>query len=80
MPLYYSHLQLHVTGCLELLKHLQVPWSEGVEELVEGCSKLDSPLVSVLKRQYQLLQLKKLLNGYNIRDFNFSDLDRGKVS
>lgn len=75
----YFSLQLHLTGCLELLKHLQVPWSEGVEELVEGCVKLDSPLVSVLKRQYRLLQLKKLLYSYDVRDFNFSDLGMGQV-
>ena len=41
--------------------------------------KLDSPLVSVLKRQYRLLQLKKLLGSYDVKDFNFSDLDGGKV-
>lgn len=72
-------LQLHVTGCSELLQHLQVPWSEGVEELVSECVRLDLPQVSLLKRQYRLLQLRKLLSSYSIKDFNFSDLCRGEV-
>ncbi len=58
---------------------MQIPWSEAVEDLVGACARLQVPLVAVLERQYRLLQLKKLLHDYGIRDFNFSDLGRGQV-
>lgn len=43
--------------------------------------KVDHPVgVAMLEKQYSLLQLKKLLHGYGIRDFNFSDTSKGWVS
>ena len=67
-------------GCVELLKHVHTPWSETVEELVQECLKVEHPVVSMLEKQYSLLKLKKLLHGYGIRDFNFSDTSKGWVS
>ena len=76
-----SPSQLYVLGCVELLKHVHTPWSESVEELVQECLKVDHPVgVAMLEKQYSLLQLKKLLHGYGIRDFNFSDTSKGWVS
>ena len=72
--------QLYVKGCVELLKHVHTPWSESVEELVQECLKVDHPVVTTLEKQYSLLKLKKLLHGYGIRDFNFSDTSKGWVS
>ena len=73
--------QLYVLGCVELLKHVHTPWSESVEELVQECLTVDHPVgVAMLEKQYSLLQLKKLLHGYGIRDFNFSDTSKGWVS
>ena len=73
--------QLYVLGCVELLKHVHTPWSEAVEELVQECLMVDHPVgVAMLEKQYSLLQLKKLLHGYGIRDFNFSDTSKGWVS
>ena len=71
--------QLYVKGCVELLKHVHTSWSEAVEELVQNCLHVDHPVVSVLEKQYHLLQLKKLLRGYGVRDFNFSDMSKGWV-
>ena len=80
MPLHFFS-QLYVLGCVELLKHVHTPWSESVEELVQECLKVDHPVgVAMLEKQYSLLQLKKLLHGYAIRDFNFSDTSKGWVS
>ena len=63
-----------------MLKHVHTPWSESMEELVQQCLKVDHPVVSMLEKQYSLLKLKKLLHGYGIRDFNFSDTSQGWVS
>jgi len=62
-----------VRGCIEVLKYVHCPWSEGVEELVQACLKVDHPSTAMLKEQYQLLQLKKLLHSYGIKNANFSD-------
>ena len=52
-----------------------------MEELVQECLKVDHPVgVAILEKQYSLLQLKKLLHAYGIRDFNFSDTSKGWVS
>ena len=54
---------------------------ELVEELVQECLTVSHPVgVAMLEKQYSLLQLKKLLHGYGIRDFNFSDTSKGWVS
>ena len=64
-----------------MLKHVSTPWSESVEELVQECLKVDhSSAVAMLEKQYSLLKLKKLLHGYGIRDFNFTDTSKGWVS
>lgn len=75
-----QHRQLYVKGCVELLKHVQTPWSESVEELVQECLNVEHPVVAMLEKQYALLKLKKLLQGYGIRGFNFSDTSKGWVS
>ena len=36
--------------------------------------------VSLLQKQYELLQLKRMLQSYGVRDFNFSDTSKGYVS
>ena len=41
---------------------------------------MDHPSVAMLQDQYRLLQLKKMLHGYGVRDFNFSDSGKGRVS
>ena len=68
-----SCTQLYVSGCIEVLKYVYTPWSEAVEELVQCCMKVDHPHVAMLEKQYQLLQLKKLLHGYGIKNVNFTD-------
>ena len=73
LPTYHAHIQLYVSGCIEVLKYVHTPWSEAVEELVQHCLRVDHPHVAMLEKQYQLLQLKKLLNGYGIKNVNFSD-------
>ena len=40
---------------------------------------MDHPNVAELQKQYKLLQLKKMLHGYSVRDFNFSDDSKGRV-
>ena len=41
---------------------------------------MDHPSVAMLQDQYRLLQLKKMLHVYGVRDFNFSDGGKGRVS
>ena len=64
---------------MELLRHVQADWSEDVEELVQTCLGMDHPSCTNLKKQYRLLQLKKLLQSYDIRDFNFAGAIQGWV-
>ena len=66
-------------ACVELLRHVPVSWSEEVEDLIRGILEIGLSECSTLKRQYRLLQLKKLLQGYEIRFFNFSDIAHGRV-
>ena len=40
---------------------------------------MDHPNVAELQKQFKLLQLKKMLHGYGVRDFNFSDDSKGRV-
>ena len=64
---------------MELLQHVQSDWSEEVEELVHSCLDRDHPACGSLRKQYRLLQLKKLLASYDIRDFNFANTTQGRV-
>ena len=83
MWILFSHcylLQTHIEACVELLRHVQVSWSEEVEELIRGCLDVGHPACSSLKKQCRLVQLKRLLQGYEIRCFNFADVTRGWVS
>ena len=48
---------------------------------MQECLKVDhSSAVAMLEKQYSLLKLKKVLHGYGIRDFNFTDTSKGWVS
>jgi len=66
---------------VELLRHVQADWSEEVEELVHSCLDRDRDHVVCgnLRKQYRLLQLKKLLASYDVRDFNFTNATQGRV-
>ena len=75
----HTHTQFRVTGCTDLLKHIHPPWTESVESLIRECLDVDHPNVAELQKQYKLLQLKKMLHGYSVRDFNFSDDSKGRV-
>uniref|UniRef100_A0A3B3RBR1 Kinetochore associated 1 n=1 Tax=Paramormyrops kingsleyae TaxID=1676925 RepID=A0A3B3RBR1_9TELE len=61
---------LVVDAVLEVMYKAVVPWSEEVELLVQQHLGKEHPKQELLKETYQLMEMKKLLRGYGIRNFN----------
>uniref|UniRef100_A0A8C9RYA8 Kinetochore associated 1 n=1 Tax=Scleropages formosus TaxID=113540 RepID=A0A8C9RYA8_SCLFO len=55
---------------LEIMYKAVVPWSSVVEQLVQKHLEMDHPRQELLKESYQLMEIKKLLRVYGIRNFN----------
>uniref|UniRef100_A0A671UHV5 Kinetochore associated 1 n=1 Tax=Sparus aurata TaxID=8175 RepID=A0A671UHV5_SPAAU len=64
---------LMVDAVLEIMQKAVVPWSNVVEKLVQQYLKMDGPKQELLKESYQLMEIRKLLRGYGIRNFNLSN-------
>ncbi|XP_068422638.1 kinetochore-associated protein 1 isoform X2 [Clinocottus analis] len=64
---------LMVDAVLEIMQNAVVPWGTVVEKLVQQYLEMDGPKQELLKESYRLMEIRKLLRGYGIRNFNFSD-------
>ncbi|KAG7223406.1 hypothetical protein INR49_015509 [Caranx melampygus] len=64
---------LMVDAVLEIMQKAVVPWSNVVEKLVQQYLEMDGPKQELLKESYHLMEIKKLLRGYGIRNFNLSN-------
>ncbi|XP_036954379.1 kinetochore-associated protein 1 [Acanthopagrus latus] len=64
---------LMVDAVLEIMQKAVVPWSNVVEKLVQKYLKMEGPKQELLKESYQLMEIRKLLRGYGIRNFNLSN-------
>ncbi|TKS78652.1 Kinetochore-associated protein 1 [Collichthys lucidus] len=64
---------LMVDAVLEIMQKAVVPWSNVIEKLVQQYLEMDGPKQELLKESYHLMEIRKLLRGYGIRNFNLSN-------
>ncbi|CAG5923423.1 unnamed protein product [Menidia menidia] len=64
---------LMVDAVLEIMQKAVVPWSTMVEKLVQEYLEMEGPKQELLKESYRLMEIRKLLRGYGIRNFNLSN-------
>ncbi|XP_074061606.1 kinetochore-associated protein 1 isoform X2 [Macrotis lagotis] len=65
-----SDVDLIFDAVLQIMYGAVVPWSPAVEQLVKKHLEMDHPKVKLLQESYKLMEMKKLLRGYGIRDAN----------
>ncbi|XP_063753413.1 kinetochore-associated protein 1 isoform X2 [Eleginops maclovinus] len=68
-----SDTDMKVDAVLEIMQKAVVPWSNVVEKLVQQYLEMDGPKQELLKESYRLMEIRKLLRGYGIRNFNLSN-------
>ncbi|XP_020511565.2 kinetochore-associated protein 1 [Labrus bergylta] len=68
-----SDTDLMVDAVLEIMQKAVVPWSNVIEKLVQQYLEMDGPKQELLKESYRLMEIRKLLRGYGIRNFNLSN-------
>ncbi|XP_037536314.1 kinetochore-associated protein 1 [Nematolebias whitei] len=59
---------LMVDAVLEIMQKAVVPWSNVVETLVQQYLEMNGPKQELLKENYHLMEIRKLLGGYGIRN------------
>eukprot|EP00064_Thunnus_orientalis_P013396 superscaffoldBa00002172_g13435 len=64
---------LMVDAVLEIMQKAVVPWTNEVENLVQQYLEMDGPKQELIKESYRLMEIRKLLRGYGIRNFNLSN-------
>ncbi|TMS04120.1 Kinetochore-associated protein 1 [Larimichthys crocea] len=64
---------LMVDAVLEIMQKAVVPWSNVIEKLVQQYLEMDGPKQELLKESYHLMEIRKLLRGYGICNFNLSN-------
>ncbi|MBZ3891462.1 Kinetochore-associated protein 1 [Sciurus carolinensis] len=65
-----SDTDLIFDAVLKIMYVAVVPWSAAVEQLVKQHLEMDHPKVKLLQESYKLMEMKKLLRGYGIREVN----------
>ncbi|XP_053135702.1 kinetochore-associated protein 1 isoform X2 [Hemicordylus capensis] len=65
-----TSLDLIFEGVLAIMQGAVVPWSPGVEQLVRRYLDMDHAKVKLLQEGYTLMEMKKLLRSYGIKDTN----------
>ncbi|XP_042298111.1 kinetochore-associated protein 1 isoform X2 [Sceloporus undulatus] len=65
-----SDIDLIIEGVLAIIHGAVVPWSPGLEQLVQQYLHMDHTKAKLLQEGYQLMEMKKLLRSYGIRDTN----------
>ncbi|XP_050002593.1 kinetochore-associated protein 1 [Alexandromys fortis] len=55
---------------LKIMYKAVVPWSAAVEQLVKQHLEMNHPKVKLLQESYKLMEMKKLLRGYGVREVN----------
>ncbi|KAK0138145.1 Kinetochore-associated protein 1 [Merluccius polli] len=68
-----TETDLKVDAVLEVMQNAVVPWSDMVEKLVQQYLEMEGPKQKLLKESYHLMEIRKLLRGYGIRNFNLSN-------
>ncbi|NWR30046.1 KNTC1 protein, partial [Tachuris rubrigastra] len=65
-----SDTDLKFDAVLQLMGSATVPWGAAVEQLVKQHLEMDHGKVKLLQDSYRLMEMKKLLRAYGIRDTN----------
>ncbi|XP_028621907.1 kinetochore-associated protein 1 [Grammomys surdaster] len=65
-----SDRDLIFDAVLKIMYKAVVPWSAALEQLVKQHLEMDHPKVKLLQESYKLMEMKKLLRGYGIREVN----------
>ncbi|XP_054568471.1 kinetochore-associated protein 1 [Eptesicus fuscus] len=65
-----SDTDLIFDAVLKMMYAAVVPWNAAVEQLVKKHLEMDHPKVKLLQESYKLMEMKKLLRGYGIREVN----------
>ncbi|KAH0502245.1 Kinetochore-associated protein 1 [Microtus ochrogaster] len=64
------YIELIFDAVLKIMYKAVVPWSAAVEQLVKQHLEMNHPKVKLLQESYKLMEMKKLLRGYGIREVN----------
>ncbi|XP_028824340.1 kinetochore-associated protein 1 isoform X2 [Denticeps clupeoides] len=67
-----SDPNLVIDAVLEIMFKAVVPWSDSVESLVQEHLEMEHPKQELLRESYCLMEMKKLLRRYGIRNLNIS--------
>ncbi|NWY38086.1 KNTC1 protein, partial [Sylvia atricapilla] len=65
-----SDTDLKFDAVLQIMHGAVVPWSVAVEQLVKQHLEMNHVKVKLLQESYRLMEMKKLLRAYGIRDTN----------
>ncbi|KYO39715.1 kinetochore-associated protein 1 [Alligator mississippiensis] len=65
-----SDTDLKFDAVLQIMHGAVVPWSAAVEQLVKQHLEMKHSKVKLLQESYRLMEMKKLLRAYGIRDAN----------
>ncbi|NXU34953.1 KNTC1 protein, partial [Drymodes brunneopygia] len=65
-----SDTDLKFDAVLQIMHGAVVPWSAAVEQLVRQHLEMNHVKVKLLQESYRLMEMKKLLRAYGIRDTN----------
>ncbi|KFV77316.1 Kinetochore-associated protein 1, partial [Dryobates pubescens] len=65
-----SDTDVKFDAVLEIMHGATVPWSAAVEQLVKQHLEMNHVKVKLLQESYRLMEMKKLLRAYGIRDTN----------
>uniref|UniRef100_A0A8C0U473 Kinetochore associated 1 n=1 Tax=Cyanistes caeruleus TaxID=156563 RepID=A0A8C0U473_CYACU len=65
-----SDTDLKFDAVLQIMHGAVVPWSAAVEQLVKQHLEMNHVKVKLLEESYRLMEMKKLLRAYGIRDTN----------
>ncbi|XP_060105154.1 kinetochore-associated protein 1 [Heteronotia binoei] len=63
-----SNMDLKFEGVLAIMHSTVVPWSPGVEQLVEQYLEMDHAKAKLLQEGYRLMEMKTVLLNYGIRN------------
>ncbi|GAB1290171.1 Kinetochore-associated protein 1 [Apodemus speciosus] len=74
-----SDADLIFDAVLKIMYKAVVPWSAAVEQLVKQHLEKDHPKVKLLQESYKLMEMKKLLRGYGIREVNLLNTEIMRV-
>ncbi|XP_063272440.1 kinetochore-associated protein 1 [Prinia subflava] len=65
-----SDTDLKFDAVLQIMHGAVVPWSAAVEQLVKQHLEMNHAKLNLLQESYRLMEMKKLLRAYGIRDTN----------